>query len=414
LHLGQTTTVTTSRKSQGMDQKTEILFLTLKSTEMRSIRPNDLSLMRNLRRQGLVVEKYIANDIKELQEIALIFMSSSQTSPFVVFSSDDELYEVARSNLTIEQKKSILPVRKETAFKILGSKVGFVEFCRENSIPHPTTQVIKFKEQLSNLERFLVYPIIIKGDTGAGGGKVFRITNRIALLNYANGDLSLPVIVQENIESKPYSVEAFFKDGYLCGWMFSEVTESVSEFGVSIARVYYSPEDKSFIEILCKFGKSAQVNGFVNCAFFHSKEGGYLLFEADLRPNAWHYLFDSFDMDMKSALRNEAIDGSKDPLHPKNLPSKGLIVRMAHRDLANALDRKQYRKYLSLCISMNLTDSYNEVRGTTNRKTHLIDFLKAITLLLVKIPYSYFPLRLREWARKRKLSVRVVRKFLSD
>ena len=154
--MGQTTTVSTSRKVQGMDQKTEILFLTLKTTEMKSVRPNDLSLMRNLQRQGLLVEKRIANDIKELHEIALTFMSSSQTSPFVVFSSDDELYEVARSNLTIEQKKSILPVRKETAFKVLGSKVGFIEFCRENSIPHPQTQVIKFKDQLSNLERFLV------------------------------------------------------------------------------------------------------------------------------------------------------------------------------------------------------------------------------------------------------------------
>jgi hypothetical protein len=412
--MGQTTTVSTSRKVQGMDQKTEILFLTLKTTEMKSIRPNDLSLMRNLQRQGLLVEKCIAYDTKELEEIALTFMSSSQTSRFVVFSSDDELYEVARSNLTIEQKKSILPVRKETAFKILGSKVGFIEFCRENSIPHPQTQVIKFKEQLSNLERSLVYPIIIKGDTGAGGEKVFRITDRIELLNYANGDLVLPVIIQENIKSKPYSVEAFFNNGFLCGWMFSEVTESVSEFGGSIARIYYSPEDKSFIEILCKFGKSAQVNGFVNCGFFHSKEGGYLLFEADLRPNAWHYLFDSFDMDMKSAFRNEAIDGSEDPLRPKNLPTKGLAVRLAHRDLANALGRKQYRKYFSLSISMNLTDSYNKVSGTTNRKIHVIDFLKSITLLLVKISYSYCPGRLRELSRKRKFSVRVVRKFLSD
>jgi hypothetical protein len=396
-----------------MDQNTEILFLTLKSTETKSIRPNDVSLLGSLRRQGLLVEKYVADDLKALKQIALVFMSSKNTSRFVVFSSDQELYEISRSNLTIEQKKSILPVGKASAFRMPGSKVGFIEFCMKNSIPHPLTRVVKSKKQLNDLERYLVYPIILKGDTGAGGESVFRVTHKMQLLDYFNRNLSFPLIIQENIESQLYSVEAFFKFGHLCGWMFSEVIESVSEFGGSIARKYLLPQDDSFIDILCEFGKSAEIHGFVNCGFFHSKERGYLLFEADLRPNAWHHLFDTFGMDIKSVFRNEASEVNQEPLYPKNLPVNGVPVRLAHRELTHALDSKQYGKYFFLCISYVFGSTYIKTPEIVNKKMYLSVFLKSMLLLLVKMSYAYLPGRVREWSGMRKIPIRVIRRFLS-
>jgi len=168
----------------------------------------------------------------------------------------------------MEQKKLILPVGIESAFQILGSKVGFIEFCKKHSIPHPKTQVFKSKEQLQKFGSTFVSPMVVKGDTGAGGENVFRLNNKKDLLDYLEADINFPLILQENIASKLYSVEAFFQDGQLCGWMFSEIEELVSEFGVSIARTYLNPKDRSFTEILCKFGKSTGANGFASCGFF--------------------------------------------------------------------------------------------------------------------------------------------------
>ena len=397
-----------------MSHYKKFFFLTLRNTEIGSIRPNYVSLMRNLQRQGLLAEIRIADDIDSLKKIALDFIHHPNALSQLVFSSDEELYEISRSNLTMEQKKLILPVGIESAFQILGSKVGFIEFCKKHSIPHPKTQVFKSKEQLQKFGSTFVSPMVVKGDTGAGGENVFRLNNKKDLLDYLEADINFPLILQENIASKLYSVEAFFQDGQLCGWMFSEIEELVSEFGVSIARTYLNPKDRSFTEILCKFGKSTGANGFASCSFFYSRERGYLLFEADLRPNAWHYLFDTFGMDLKSVYGKEFIENTQHPLYPKNLPTNGVTLRLAHRELAYALDNKQYRRYISVCISMTITNSYNNIPGEKTRRVHLFNFVRFMILIFAKIIYSYFPIRLRKWAGSRRISVRVTRKFLSN
>lgn len=140
-----------------------------------------------------------------------------------------------------------------------------------HSIPHPKSQVFKSKEQLQKFRSNFAFPVIVKGDTGAAGESVFRITNKIDLLDYIEADVNFPWILQENIDSKLYSVGAFFKDGHLCGWMFSEIAELLSEFGLSISRTYRNPEDRSFIDILCKFGKLTEASGFASCGFFIHK-----------------------------------------------------------------------------------------------------------------------------------------------
>ena len=395
-----------------MNKIEKFIFLTLHDTEIATIRPNSIDLMKNLKKQGFQVVKYVAADRYELKKMALDFAKSKNEFTLLVFSSDEELYEISRSDLTIEEKKSILPVGNELAFEILGSKVGFSEFCLRNSIPHPKTQIIKTQKELQNFEKDLIFPIIIKSDRGAGGHSVFRIENYALLSSFLDAESMTPLILQENIKSKLYSVEAYFWNGHLTGWMFSEIVESVSEFGISFARKYFNPEDRSFIEILNQFGKLAKVTGFASCGFFHSQEYGYLLFEADLRPNAWHFLFDSLGINLNSRFVAKEATTSLHPLYPTNLPQNGLVLRLTRRELLHTLDNRKYIKYFSLSISMVLANSLKKNPGMKLESFHLFHFLRIISLVPIKIIYSFVPRIMRDWAGKRKVTVLIIRKIL--
>lgn len=87
-----------------MNQIKKFLFLTLKTAEFGSIRPNYLSRMKNLQKQGLLAERYFADDIDSLKKIGLDFINHPNSLSILVFSSDEELYAMSRSDLTLEQK----------------------------------------------------------------------------------------------------------------------------------------------------------------------------------------------------------------------------------------------------------------------------------------------------------------------
>ena len=85
-----------------MNKIEKFIFLTLNDTEIASIRPNSIDLIKNLKKQGFQVVKYVAADRYELKQMALDFAKSKNEFTLLVLSSDEELYELSRSDLTIE------------------------------------------------------------------------------------------------------------------------------------------------------------------------------------------------------------------------------------------------------------------------------------------------------------------------
>ena len=364
-----------------------------------------------LNQDGFDAQIIKCENLEEIKEKALELVAQDNNN-LLVFGDDEDMYQISRMGLTHEQQCAIFPTKNESGLGLLGSKAGLTKFCIEHGISHPESVVVDTPEQLQALFSSFTYPLFIKGDRGGGGATVFNLVTHsdFDLVNLTERDF--PVIVQEAINSPMISIEAFYSHGQLVAWMFSEELGSISKFGPNYSRRYLNPENQSFIPTLQSLGHHAGLHGFVNCGLLRDTTGNYLLFEADMRPNAWHYLFQHFGIDLKFAMESAAEGKKVDPLFPISIPAEGIELRLRSREILLAMATKDFPRFMQVVLQLRQVDRGRWVTGAPASSGPVVAAAKLILMFVLKVFFDLMPARFIIWAKSRRLTGRIVWRLL--
>ena len=369
-------------------------------------------LEHSLNQSGFDARIIKLKNVAEIKEKALEIFDRDKADTFFVFSDDDHMYQLARMCLTQEQQCAIFPTKKASGLQLLGSKAGLTKFCNEHAISHPQSVVVDTPDELQTLLSSFTYPIFIKGDRGGGGATVFNLVTPSDFDSVNLSERDFPVIVQEAIKSPAISIEAFYSHGQLVAWMYSEELGSISKFGPNYSRRYLNPKNQSFIPTLQSLGHHAGLHGFVNCGLLRDTGGNYLLFEADLRPNAWHYLFKHFGIDLKSVMELAAEGNKVNPLFPISIPAEGIELRLRSREILLAMATKDFRRYMQVVLQSRQVDRDRWVAGAPDSSGRFIAAAKLILMFVLKRVFDLMPASFISWAKSRRLTGRIVWRLL--
>ena len=159
-------------------------------------------------------------------------------------------------------------------------------------------------------------------------------------------------------------------------------------------------------------GHHAGLHGFVNCGLLRDSQGSYLLFEADLRPNAWHYLFKHFGIDLKSVMESAAAGNKVDPLFPISSPAEGIEIRLRSREILLAMATKDFRRFMQVALQLRKVDRGRWVTGAPASSGRIIVAAKLIVMFALKVIFDQMPDRFISWAKSRRLTGRIVWRLL--
>ncbi len=218
--------------------------------------------------------------------------------------------------------------------------------------------------------------------------------------------------MQEAINSPMISIEAYYSNGQLVAWMYSEELGSISKFGPNYSRRYLNPENQSFVPTLQSLGLHAGLHGFVNCGLLRDTTGNYLLFEADLRPNAWHYLFQHFGIDLKSVMESAAEGNKVEPLFPVSIPTEGIELRLRSREILLAMATKDFPRFIQVALQLRRVDRGRWVTSAPASSGPLIAAAKLILMFALKAIFDQMPARFISWAKSRRLTGLIVWRLL--
>ena len=368
-------------------------------------------LQHALNQSGFDAQIIRCESVEEIKEKALE-LNVQDKDYWVVFSDDEHMYQISRMALTLEQQCAIFPTKNESGLGLLGSKAGLTKFCIEHGISHPESVVVDTPKQLQAQLSSFTYPLFIKGNRGGGGATVFNLVTPSDFDSVNLTERDFPVIAQEAINSPMISIEAFYSHGQLVAWMFSEELGSISKFGPSYSRRYLNPENQSFIPTLQSLGHHAGLHGFVNCGLLRDTTGNYLLFEADMRPNAWHYLFRYFGIDLKSVMESAAAGNKVDPLFPINVPTEGIELRLRSREILLAMATRDFRRFMQVALQLRKVDRGRWVTGAPASSGPMVAGAKLILMFALKVIFDQMPARFISWAKSRRLTGRIVWRLL--
>ena len=368
-------------------------------------------LEHSLNQSGFDAQIIKCKDVEEIKEKALE-LNTQDKENWIFFGDDEDMYQISRMCLTQDQQCAIFPTKNVSGLGLLGSKVGLTKFCIEHAISHPESVVVDTPEQLQALLGSFTYPLFIKGDRGGGGATVFNLVTPSDFNSVNLTKRDFPVIVQEAINSPMISIEAFYSHGQLVAWMFSEELGTISKFGPNYSRRYLHPENQSFIPTLQSLGHHAGLHGFVNCGLLRDNQGSYLLFEADLRPNAWHYLFKHFGIDLKSVMDSAAAGNKVAPLFPISIPAEGIELRLRSREILLAMTTKDLPRFMQVAVQLRRVDRGRWVTGAPARSGPVFAAAKLILMFVLKAIFDQMPARFISWAKARRLTGRIVWRLL--
>lgn len=206
----------------------------------------------------------------------------------IVPGEDDTLLALRQSALPLADKLRLLPVTSERGLQHIASKIGLSQALAAGGVLTPAFRVAADPAALRDAAQALGYPVMVKGDFGAGGSQVARLDDDAAP---AHKGLSYPALVQQVIEGDEVDCSAFFHGGELVAFSHATSIAKVhNAFGPSAARRYWTrPEtDAALVEALGRLGRALDADGFANITTIRAHaDGRYYFIEADMRPNAW-------------------------------------------------------------------------------------------------------------------------------
>ena len=207
----------------------------------------------------------------------------------VLIGTDAEMREIAEAEIDLEMKLKLLPIKNPEAFKILDTKVGVQSVVQQLKLSAPRALVINNKTDLEKIEGEIALPYFYKGDSGGGGAFIHKVAANEPPPKVS--ELSYPFLVQEEITGSEISIDAFFVNGILKAYVYSDQIKSIRLYGPSYNRRIARPATEDFLIALQSMGEFTGVYGLVNTTFIFNPElGKHLLLEFDPRPTAWHFL----------------------------------------------------------------------------------------------------------------------------
>lgn len=320
---------------------------------------------------------------------------------FIIYGDDGVLYEIANSSMPTERKLQILPVNTAEANSFIGSKRGFAEISKKYSWEVPNTLICDSPESLVPTAEKIGYPLFIKADRGGGGAQVKKILDSTALHSEEIPLSWFPLVVQESIQGHEYSIDLFYWHGELRFYSFTDELKSSEKFGPTYYRKYSLTSDFNVLDSLHDMGRVLGIHGFVNgTGMFDSYLNNYSIFEMDIRPNAWHFLFNQFGYTFDDLTRDEHFPGEF-PLQPKNL--QGFVyVHFISRHISQLLNQRAWSQFWKLALSSR-NKKPNEI---------LIDeitFSRYVVIFLAKIASIALPSRLISRFRQNGFAYKVYR-----
>jgi hypothetical protein len=233
--------------------------------------------------QSLLLEENLINSIDGL----------------AIIGSDPEMREIAQVEIKLDTKLELLPIKNPEAFKILDSKVGLQEVMEKLKLSAPLGIVVTGPEEFSKQKNQLQPPYLIKGDQGGGGALVRRVSTSSGYPKI--DDIPFPFLLQEEIIGSEISVDAFFVNGNLRAYIYSDQIKAMSKFGPSYLRRIANPPIEDFLQSLKAMGEFAGAHGLVNTTFiFDTDLNKHFMIEFDPRPTAWHFLAPILGIDLIS------------------------------------------------------------------------------------------------------------------
>lgn len=322
---------------------------------------------------------------------------------WIIFGDDAVLYEVANSSLSIERKLQILPVNTVEALSFVGSKKGFAEISAKYNWKVPKSVVCDSPEILIAVAEDIGYPLFIKADRGSGGAQVKKIMNLTELRSEELPQSWFPVVVQESIEGTECGLGLFYWHGELRFIDFADETLSMEKFGPTYKRRIFIPQSFDALDSLHEMGRVLGLHGFVNgSSMFDSHHNSYWVFEMDLRPNAWHFLFNKLGYSLEDLTKEESFPGEF-PLQPV-LPSGFVYVHSISRHIGQLLNQRAWGQFWKLALSSR-TKKSNDI---------LIDeitFSRYVVIFLAKIASIALPARALTAFRKSGFAYKVYRRL---
>jgi hypothetical protein len=229
-----------------------------------------------------------------LEEKLIDFMDG-----LVLIGSDPEMREIVEANVNLDIKLKLLPIKNPEAFKILDSKVGLQQLTAALQLSAPKGLVIEKYADLSHIEDRINLQYFFKGDKGGGGANVSRMSVNSPVPNIQ--DLTFPLLLQEEIVGTEVHIDAYFANGILRAYIYTDQIKSMSKYGPAYERRIARPPIEDFLDPLEATGKFTKAHGMVNTTFiFDCKLNKHFLIEFDPRPNAWHFLAPSLGIDLVS------------------------------------------------------------------------------------------------------------------
>jgi hypothetical protein len=312
----------------------------------------------------------------------------SSLDGWVIFANDDDMFIIARSNLPDEIKMKVLPVRDVEGLRVLGSKEEFTKLTESIGISVPDSEIAHSPQELIHLSNKFSTPFLIKGDRGCGGGSVRVIKSLQELDDEGIPRDWYPIVIQEMLEDDLRGVDALYREGHLVGWVYRRREASSSTFEPPMKRIAVDPPILDFREDLKKFGGAIGAHGFANCSFmFIAKLNKHVLFEADLRPNAWHHTATALDVNWLELMTSQDKDLSVLESYPKGLPLKGIRVKIKLRELELAIQERRWAKLLGMMLNLKGEKSSLLYK---DRPLNIIYGIRLISLVILELMKTGF------------------------
>lgn len=260
---------------------------------------------------------------------------------WVIIAGDDELRELAQSDLPEEVLVRLLSATTPSGRASLGSKVGMAHLSKVAGVQHPRTLIARYPDELPKILESFPEKFVVKADIGGAGLQVRIFSDAESLAANPIPTEWFPIIVQEFVEGTLVSVEALFKSGELLGYQYSVVEAVAWERGPTCVRRYHTPPSGAVDGPLQALARVSGANGLSNCTFIRSlRTGNHLLIEADFRPNVHCQFASQLGLDWVELMLNPPTA----PVFPQGLPPQGEIIRLYPTDITRALAQRSFRE----------------------------------------------------------------------
>lgn len=162
-------------------------------------------------------------------------------------SDDTTLREIIKSNLPLKKKIKLLPIIDLKHISHIYSKIGLAKVFQDAYISSPHYVIASNKKELESSYHTLGFPLMVKIDSSSGGTGTYQCKNKSDLEMLP--EFQYPILIQEKIYGKEIDLMAFYQQGKLIHFSYSEIIlRANNEFSPSSLRKY--KQGKALIYVL--------------------------------------------------------------------------------------------------------------------------------------------------------------------